>query len=323
MGRASMRALFAASSFASDTQRRTCRRSSLGTEKAIPANDSAPVVSVRRVAGAALEKGLRGFAVALVDRGEIVLRSASERGEWIRVNEGDLVCLPDGVTCEIPRIAAGTSTIVVHAPWSWVQLAFSAGQARGLPSGAPHPLLLRARSEAARRSTCALRALLLLPELSAGAATLRHMAVALELAATAFDAATREHAPATTRRPGAARRAAFLEALESVRREPLEAPSLSSLASRLGVGPRQVSRLFRDELGTSFRSYLTQVRLDRARRLLAESDRSVLDVALESGWGSLASFYEAFRRHVGVPPSSYRAANAPRGTNVSTEPVEA
>ena len=50
-----------------------------------------------------------------------------------------------------------------------------------------------------------------------------------------------------------------------------------------------------------------RLRLARARRLLLETDHSVLEVAGETGWSSLAHFNAVFRRRVGVTPSAFRS----------------
>ncbi|MBO9392294.1 AraC family transcriptional regulator, partial [Caldilinea sp.] len=52
--------------------------------------------------------------------------------------------------------------------------------------------------------------------------------------------------------------------------------------------------------------YTLQYRVAQAQRLLATSDTSVLDVALQSGFRSLSSFYAAFQRFTGKTPTDVR-----------------
>ena len=68
----------------------------------------------------------------------------------------------------------------------------------------------------------------------------------------------------------------------------------------------KAKRLFREELGCTFREHVSNLRIERARRLLAETERSIVEVAGETGWSSLAHFNSAFRRWVGATPSAYR-----------------
>lgn len=65
-------------------------------------------------------------------------------------------------------------------------------------------------------------------------------------------------------------------------------------------------RLFRQAYGVTPARYLSQLRLERARTLLEESDRSVTEICLDVGFESLPSFSCAFRRHTGHSPLRYR-----------------
>lgn len=56
----------------------------------------------------------------------------------------------------------------------------------------------------------------------------------------------------------------------------------------------------------TFREFMSQLRLNRAKDLLRETDLPVIDVAAETGWRSLAHFTSTFGRRVGMTPSRYR-----------------
>jgi AraC-like DNA-binding protein len=87
--------------------------------------------------------------------------------------------------------------------------------------------------------------------------------------------------------------------------EPLRA---EQIAAAVGLHPRYAMTLFRQVIGMSIGEYLTQYRLMHAQRLLATTDASVLDVALDAGFGSSSRFYAAFKRACGCSPGAYRAA---------------
>ena len=89
--------------------------------------------------------------------------------------------------------------------------------------------------------------------------------------------------------------------------EPLDDLTIETFARDLGCSARQVSRLFREELGTTFRDHLVELRLARAKDLLERTPLNVIDVAGATGWSSLAHFNAVFRRHVGATPTGYRA----------------
>lgn len=64
--------------------------------------------------------------------------------------------------------------------------------------------------------------------------------------------------------------------------------------------------IFQKVLGRSIAQYLRQRRLNHALWLLASSDMAIIEVAFDSGHGSLSRFYDAFQRHVGCTPKDYR-----------------
>lgn len=62
-------------------------------------------------------------------------------------------------------------------------------------------------------------------------------------------------------------------------------------------------------MGVSIKNHLTRTRLSHAKMLLSETDQKIVTVAMDSGFGSLSSFYEAFTEHNdGLSPAKYRRA---------------
>jgi AraC-like DNA-binding protein len=59
--------------------------------------------------------------------------------------------------------------------------------------------------------------------------------------------------------------------------------------------------------GKSYLEYMIDCRLRRACSLLTETDRTILDISLEVGFGNLSNFNRRFRERIGVSPSEYRA----------------
>jgi AraC-like DNA-binding protein len=88
--------------------------------------------------------------------------------------------------------------------------------------------------------------------------------------------------------------------------------SVHELATAVGVSSKTLTRLFQAELGASPGTWRTQRRLEEACRLLRDTNLRILDVAYESGFGSLSRFMEAFRLHFGLSPSEYRKRSTPR-----------
>ena len=81
---------------------------------------------------------------------------------------------------------------------------------------------------------------------------------------------------------------------------------VETLAGRLGVGERQLRRLFRQHLGAAPVSVAQTRRVLLAKTLIHQTDLSMAEVALASGFGSVRRFNETFRGLYGRPPSALR-----------------
>ena len=83
--------------------------------------------------------------------------------------------------------------------------------------------------------------------------------------------------------------------------------SLEDVAKFAGFSRYYFSRSFKRQTGYSFKDYLCQKRLQVAMDLLIRTNRSMRDVAIESGFGSVATFNRVFREKKGCTPTQYRA----------------
>ena len=109
-------------------------------------------------------------------------------------------------------------------------------------------------------------------------------------------------------------RAARLEAAKRYIDQNLAEPDLTpaSTAAAIGISLRQLHLLF-EPTGTSFAQYVARRRLLQCRAALTSptsTRRSVADIAFGWGFNSLATFYRAFEREFGLPPTALRAARA-------------
>lgn len=92
---------------------------------------------------------------------------------------------------------------------------------------------------------------------------------------------------------------------------PLHIPDLAKVLRR---HPNYLMQVFKQRCGVSIGEYLAELRISNAQRLLATTDRKIADIAQDSGFATLSSFYDAFSRAVGMPPGAYRSANRVRRT---------
>jgi AraC-like DNA-binding protein len=107
----------------------------------------------------------------------------------------------------------------------------------------------------------------------------------------------------------AALRAGYLHAARRIIKAELLRPDLSPelVAEKLGVSLRQLHVLF-EPTGTTFARYVLALRLERARALLEQGRaRSVVDIAFDCGFHSIATFYRAFRAAYGAAPRDWLA----------------
>jgi AraC-like DNA-binding protein/mannose-6-phosphate isomerase-like protein (cupin superfamily) len=84
------------------------------------------------------------------------------------------------------------------------------------------------------------------------------------------------------------------------------APSLEEAAERVGLKPRRYSQLFHLITGKSWTAFLRHKRVEHAKHLLIETDRSIITVSFECGFEDISSFYRAFSRVEGLSPNAWR-----------------
>lgn len=82
--------------------------------------------------------------------------------------------------------------------------------------------------------------------------------------------------------------------------------TLASVAEEVGISPNHFSTLFHKVVGTGFREYVNQVRVEESKRLLLHSDYSLADIAAAMGFSDQSNFSKVFKRITGISPGKYR-----------------
>jgi AraC family transcriptional regulator of adaptative response / DNA-3-methyladenine glycosylase II len=111
-------------------------------------------------------------------------------------------------------------------------------------------------------------------------------------------------------------------ALSLIEAGALDGGDVESLADRLGVGGRQLRRLFRQHLGASPLAVAQTRRVLLAKQLIHDTDLSMTDVALASGFGSIRRFNETFQRLFHRPPASLRRSGHARASGAAMVKLE-
>ncbi|MBA8931853.1 transcriptional regulator GlxA family with amidase domain [Kutzneria viridogrisea] len=94
--------------------------------------------------------------------------------------------------------------------------------------------------------------------------------------------------------------------LDAVAADPAADHGLGAMARRAGLSQRHLTRLFREQLGTTPAAHVEAVRLEAAKMLL-EGGEPVTSAARRSGLGSDETLRRAFARHLSTTPSAYAA----------------
>lgn len=102
-------------------------------------------------------------------------------------------------------------------------------------------------------------------------------------------------------------------ALALMHADPSRVWTVEALAQEAGISRSALAKRFVELIGESPIQYLAGWRMQLARRLLRETNAGIAELAARVGYESEAAFSRAFRREVGVPPATWRDANAVSG----------
>ena len=83
--------------------------------------------------------------------------------------------------------------------------------------------------------------------------------------------------------------------------------SLDSVAGYVHLNPAYFSTVFKQVTGQTFKEYLNMIRIEESKRLLANTDYSIINIAVASGFDNQSYFSKVFKRYTGLTPKQYRA----------------
>lgn len=79
-----------------------------------------------------------------------------------------------------------------------------------------------------------------------------------------------------------------------------------TVARAAGLSGSHFSHLIREKTGRTFTEWMVRYRVDHAKTLLRRTDKSLIHIALECGFGDQSYFNRVFKRHTGATPRAYR-----------------
>ena len=74
----------------------------------------------------------------------------------------------------------------------------------------------------------------------------------------------------------------------------------------MDISPYYFSKIFKEETGRNFIEYITEIRMDRAKELLAGRDMSMKEICAAAGYSDPNYFSRIFKKHTGVTPTEYK-----------------
>ena len=97
-----------------------------------------------------------------------------------------------------------------------------------------------------------------------------------------------------------------LNAAEYIKKNYSQKISLEEMAEQGGFNMNYFSELFKKETGKTFTAYVTEVRMEEAKKLLRDTDLPVYEVAEAVGYKDSKFFSQQFVKNVGIKPMEYR-----------------
>ena len=88
---------------------------------------------------------------------------------------------------------------------------------------------------------------------------------------------------------------------------------MADLVRRLGFSRARVFEMFKAETGLPPNEYLQRLRIEEAEKLLGQTNQSVTEIALATGFGSGQHFSTVFARYTGISPTDFRKGAKPKG----------
>lgn len=95
-------------------------------------------------------------------------------------------------------------------------------------------------------------------------------------------------------------------ALDYLRSNYKEEVTLEELALTLNVTPQYLSKIFKEDTGTTFKEYLTELRIEASKVLLKENEMSIKDICFKVGYNDTSYFIRAFKKFEGMTPKDFQ-----------------
>jgi two-component system, response regulator YesN len=82
--------------------------------------------------------------------------------------------------------------------------------------------------------------------------------------------------------------------------------SLEAIGKRMGLSPIYISKIFKEKIGVNYIDFLTTCRIEKAKKLMSDPNRSIKEIAIEVGYHEPNYFSKVFKKMVHVSPKEYQ-----------------
>ena len=124
------------------------------------------------------------------------------------------------------------------------------------------------------------------------------------------DAQKPEEEKSPARQSGATGKTVIKDALDYIEKHYCENISLADVADAISISKNYLANLFKKEMNVTLINYVTNLRIEEAKRLLKEERLKMYEVAEAVGYNDYAYFSQIFKKHTGVTLSDYKSENA-------------
>lgn len=241
------------------------------------------------------------FELTLITRGRMLYIAD---GTCMEATAGDLIFFSSYIPhAWIPDRSAPVNVIEITVRPDWSNPFFLSSQPilAGIASGNPKYLHIPCKETVVRRIRS------IADELSAREYGYRS-AVAMELTLVLLELV--RHTAILPEKSENGQNQVIRRAREYIAAHLSENPGLPEIAAAVYVTPHHLSFLFKKQVGIGIADYMNQQKLLRTAELLSDSELSVLDIALQSGFTSKSNFYRVFKEYYGITPQQMRDALA-------------
>ena len=83
--------------------------------------------------------------------------------------------------------------------------------------------------------------------------------------------------------------------------------SINDVSEYVGLSYSHVRKIFKEEIGENIIEYINDIRINEAKKLLANMDINIKDIAMNLGYNNVQSFTRFFKKNEGITPGEYRS----------------